>query len=132
MPAVAGAAVLAGVVQSGGMDPVRHLMAAGDVFITGTLRGADLGAARQGFDIEAPGHAVYILGTVDVSGSPGQGQAAGALTIVADQIVLSGKILAGGGGGTASGAGGPVNIKATSAAHVVGRAGHFGGRRRCG
>ncbi len=122
-----GAALLADAVQAGGPDAVRHLMAGGDVFVTGTLRSADLGSARQGFDIEAPGHTVYISGTIDVSGSSGQGQSAGALTIVADQVVLSGKILAGGAGGTASGSGGAVTIKTTSALWLSGSLDTSGG-----
>src|SRR6185312_12149791 len=50
-----GTAVIKGNVQSAGSDSIRHIAASGDVYIVGTLRGADLAGARQGFDIEAPG-----------------------------------------------------------------------------
>ena len=112
---VNGAALSADVTRSGlpsrspewwtpaGNDTVRRITAGATSIISGTLRGADLGVSRQGFDIEAPGHTVYVTGTVDSSG--GSGQAGGPLTIVADQVVVTGKLSTAGGAGAQPGAG---------------------------
>ncbi|MFL5303946.1 MAG: hypothetical protein ACJ8F1_01985 [Polyangia bacterium] len=119
------AVAVSGTVQSSNTDPVRHITAGGDIFISGTLRGGDLGASRQGFDIEAPGHTVYISGTVDSSGATGQ--AGGAVTIVADQIVVTGKVSTAGGAGAQPGAAGPVTVKTTSAVWLAGTLDTSGG-----
>ncbi len=121
-----GGASLSGTVDSGGTDAVRKITASGDVIISGTLRGADLGGSRQGFDIEAPGHTVYVSGAIDTSGGS-KGQSGGALTIVADQVVVSGKLMTTGGGGSSAGAAGPISIKVTSGASLVGTIDASGG-----
>ena len=120
-----GAVTISGMVQSAGSDGVRHITAAGDIIITGTLRAADLGTSRQGFDIEAPGHAVYISGTVDSSGS--SGQAGGPLTIVADQVVVTGTLSTAGGAGAQPGVAGTITIKTTAAAWLAGTLDASGG-----
>jgi len=121
-----GAVVVSGMVQSGGSDAIRKITASGDVVISGTLRGADLGGSRQGFDIEAPGHSVWVSGTIDTSGGA-SGQSGGALTIVADQVVVAGKLLSAGSGGGSPGAAGSVSIKTTSAAYLSGTIDASGG-----
>jgi hypothetical protein len=117
--------VISGVVQSGNTDPVRHITAGGDIFISGTLRAADLGTSRQGFDIEAPGHSVYISGTVDCTGATGQ--AGGPVTIVADQVIVTGKVSTAGGASVQPGAAGPVTIKTTSTVWLAGTLDTSGG-----
>ena len=120
-----GAVAISGTVQSAGSDGVRHITAAGDVMISGTLRAADLGTNRQGFDIEAPGHTVYVSGTVDSSGGSGQG--GGPLTIVADQVVVTGHLSTAGGAGAQPGAAGAITINTTAAAWLTGTLDASGG-----
>jgi hypothetical protein len=122
-----GGITVSGTVQSGGKDAVRKISASGDVVISGTLRGADLGGSRQGFDIEAPGHTVYVSGTIDTSGGSSANQSGGAVTIVADQVVVAGKLLSGGGGGSSPGAAGAISIKAAMAASLGGTIDASGG-----
>ncbi len=112
-------------VQSSGTDTIRHITAGGDVVISGTLRAADLGTSRQGLDIEAAGHTVYISGTVDSSGA--KGQAGGPVTIVADQVVVTGKVSTAGGAGAQPGTAGAVTIKTTSAVWLAGALDASGG-----
>jgi hypothetical protein len=108
---IAGAVVIDGMVSSGGTDPVRQIVAGGDVFVRGTLRTADLGGSRQGLTLRAGG-TVYVDGAIDLSGSPGTGQAGGALTIVAKQLVVAGTLTtAGGSGATTGGPGGGLTLQ---------------------
>ena len=70
--AVTGDAVIDGNVATGGTDAVRKLSVSGDLYLTGTLRTADLGSARQGIDLEVSG-TLYLTGTLDASGAAGCG-----------------------------------------------------------
>ena len=49
---VSGDAVIDGDVTTGGTDAVRKITVTGDLYLTGTLRTADLGPARQGIDLK--------------------------------------------------------------------------------
>jgi hypothetical protein len=97
-----GTAVISGDVTTSGGDATRVISANGDLFVTGTLRAADLGGARQALDLKATG-TLYVTGTVDASGAAGGGQAGGAIHLTANQIVVNGKLLSSGGDGTTSG-----------------------------
>jgi hypothetical protein len=122
-----GAAQVADVV-SGGTDAVRTITVNGDLFITGTLRGADLGASRQGFAISAPGHIVYVSGAIDTSGTAGSGQAGGAITITASRVVVTGRLNSSGGdSATAGGAGGSITITSVGEINVLGGVDALGG-----
>ena len=104
-----GSAVIAGNVTSGGGEAVRTISANGDLFVTGTLRAADLGSARQGLDLKATG-TLYVTGAIDTSGATGA-QAGGAITLSASQIVITGKLMSSGGDGdTAGGAAGAIAL----------------------
>ena len=86
---------------------------AGDLFVTGSLRSADLGASRQGLVLSAPAGTVYVTGTVDTSGADGAGQAGGPITINALRVVITGRLLsAGGDSEQTGGAGGAITINA--------------------
>jgi len=110
-----GSAVISGSVTSGGGEAIRKISANGDLFVTGTLRAADLGGGRQGLDLNATG-TLYVTGAIDASGAAG-GQAGGAITLSASQIVITGKLMSSGGDGdTAGGAAGAIAM--TSMADV--------------
>jgi len=117
------AVVVEGTTQSGGSEPTRLIAAGGDVYISGTLRGADLGSSRQGFDIEAPGHTIYISGSIDTSGAGGQ-QSGGSVTLNADAVVMSGSIVTTGSAGAAAGS---LSIKAGSSLSLAGTVDASGG-----
>jgi hypothetical protein len=105
-----GTAVISGNVTAGGSDGTRTISVNGDLYVTGTLRSADLGGSRQGLDLKATG-TIYVTGTVDASGAAGGGQAGGAINLSANQIVVTGKLLSSGGDGTtAGGAAGAITI----------------------
>jgi hypothetical protein len=109
----AGSIVVSGTVSSRGPDAIRRITAAGDVYIAGTLRAADLGGSRQGFDIEAPGHTIFVAGAVDASGAGGQ--AGGAVTLHADAIVIAGTVdVSGGDASAGGGAAGTVSLVAAA------------------
>jgi hypothetical protein len=115
-----GPAVISGDVTAGGSDGVRTINANGDLFVTGTLRGADLGGSRQGLTLKSTG-TIYVTGTVDASGAAGGGQAGGAINLSANQIVLTGKLLSSGGDGTTSGgAAGPITVTSTGDVGLTG------------
>jgi len=115
-----GNAVISGDVSTGGGDAVRTISAAGDLYVTGTLRAADLGGNRQGLDLKATG-TIYVSGSVDASGAADTGQGGGTLHLSANQIVVSGKLLASGGDGdTAGGAAGAVTIDSMGDINVSG------------
>jgi hypothetical protein len=109
-----GAISISGNVSTQGADAVRQIVAGGDIFVTGTLRSADLGGTRQGLTLKAMSGTVYVSGALDTSGAAGPGQAGGPLTIVAQRVVVSGKLVTtGGSGATAGGQGGGLAIQAT-------------------
>ncbi len=114
-----GSIAIIGNVDSGGSDNVRNIVVAGDIFVAGTLRGADLASGRQGLSLKASG-TVYVSGNIDTSGTPGSGQAGGALTIVAQQLIVTGKITTAGGSGVTGGAAGALTIDTTGGAYFGG------------
>jgi hypothetical protein len=114
-----GSIAITGGVESRGGDGVRQITAAGDIFVDGTLRGADLGGARQGLTLKANG-TVYVSGNLDTSGTTGAGQAGGALTIIAQQLIVTGKIMTAGGSGVAGGAAGALTIDTSGGAYFGG------------
>ena len=126
-----GSVVIDGSVTSGATDPVRQITAGGDIFVSGSLRSADLGAARQGLTLNAPGGTVYVSGTIDTSGE-GAGQAGGPLTIVAGRVIVVGKLTSSGGDAQATapstgGHGGDLKLQATGDIAVGGTATVRGG-----
>jgi hypothetical protein len=115
-------------VTSAGAEAVRTITVNGDLFITGTLRGADLGASRQGFTISAPGHIVYVTGAIDTSGTAGSGQAGGTISITASRVVVTGRLnAAGGDSATTGGAGGAITITSVGEINVLGGVDALGG-----
>jgi hypothetical protein len=123
-----GSVKISGTQASGGGDAVRTITAGGDIFIEGTLRGADLGGARQGITLVANSGTVYVSGAVDTSGDSGAGQAGGPITINARQVVVTGKLLSSGGDGpTSGGAAGAIKIVTTQAFTGTGTIEAFGG-----
>ena len=103
-----GSVSIAGTVDSGGSDGVRQIVAGGDIFIGGTLRSAALGSGRQGLTLKAPMGTVYVSGALDTSGDAGAGQAGGSLTIIAQRLVVTGKLSTAGGTGVSGGAAGAI------------------------
>ena len=115
-----GSVSISGTQSSGGTDAVRTITAGGDIFISGTLRGADLGGARQGLALKASG-TVYVTGSIDTSGADGSGQGGGPVTIMAQQVIVSGKLLTHGGDGSSTGGdGGSVTIDSSGTVAVTG------------
>jgi len=115
-----GNAVISGDVTTGGGEAIRTISAAGDLYVTGTLRAGDLGGNRQGLDLKATG-TIYVSGSVDASGAVDTGQGGGTLHLSAKQIVVTGKLLASGGDGdTAGGAAGAVTITSMGDVNVSG------------
>ena len=121
-----GSIAITGNVDSGGSDNLRSIVSAGDIFIDGTLRGADLGGARQGLSLKAAG-TIYVSGDLDTSGAVGGGQAGGALTIIAQQLVVTGNITTAGGSGVTGGAAGALTIDTTGGAYFGGTLDASGG-----
>ncbi len=124
---VTGDAVIDGNVATGGTDAVRKISVSGNLYLTGTLRTADLGPARQGIDLEVSG-TLYLTGTLDASGAAGLGQAGGALHLAAAQIVVTGRLSSA--GGDSPGTGGPagaVALQATRGIVVTGTVDASGG-----
>jgi hypothetical protein len=115
-------------VSAGGTDAVRQIVAGGDMFISGTLRSADLGGARQGLTLSAPMGTIYISGTVDTSGAQGSGQAGGPLKLSAQQVVVTGNLLTAGGKGTTGGAAGPVAVTTAGGIFLSGSVDGMGGQ----
>jgi hypothetical protein len=97
-----GDAVVSADVTTTGSDAVRKISASGDLYVTATLQAGDLGAGRQGLDLEAGG-TIYVSGAVDASGASGSGEAGGALILNAKQVIVTGSLSTAGGDGTQSG-----------------------------
>jgi len=125
--AVPGSASVSGTVDSGGSDAVRQIVSGGDIFIGGTLRSATLGAARQGLTLKAPKGTVYVVGAIDASGDAGTGQAGGPLTIIAQRLVVTGKLSTAGGNGASGGAAGAISITTTAGVFLSGELEASGG-----
>ena len=117
---------------SGGIDPVRTIeVSSGDLLIEGSLRAADLGAARQGLTLSAPAGTVYVTGAVDTSGAAGTGQAGGPITVVAQRVVITGRLSSSGGdGASAAGAGGAITIRTSQTLTLTGGIDTLGGDAR--
>ena len=99
---ISGDAVVSADVTTSGSDAVRKISASGDLYVTATLRAGDLGAGRQGLDLEAGG-TIYVSGAVDTSGASGSGEGGGALRLAANQVIVTGTLSSAGGDGTQSG-----------------------------
>jgi hypothetical protein len=114
-------------VGAGGADATRTVTVGGDLYITGTLRMADLGASRQALTLQVGG-TVYVSGTVDASGAAGQ--AGGAVKVArSKQVVVTGKIVTAGGDGAMAGA---VEIHTTDGTFVTGTIDASGGSLNAG
>ena len=61
-----------------------------------------------------------MSGNLDTSGATGAGQAGGALTIIAQQLIVTGKITTAGGSGVAGGAAGALTIDTSGGAYFGG------------
>jgi hypothetical protein len=91
------------------------------------LRTADLGATRQGLDLEVGG-TLFLSGTLDASGAAGAGQAGGSIRLVAGTIVVTGRLSsAGGDGPSTGGAAGAVAMQASQGIVVIGTVDTSGG-----
>jgi hypothetical protein len=124
---VSGDASIGGNVAAGGTDAVRKIAVSGDLYLTGTLRTADLGPARQGLDLQVGG-TLYLTGTLDASGAAGSGQAGGAIHVAAVRIVVTGRVSSAGGDGPGlGGAAGAVALSATQGIVVTGAIDASGG-----
>lgn len=123
--------VRVGHVVATGSDPVRTISAAGDLFITGTLRAADLGAGarRQSLVLSAPAGTVYVSGSIDTSGADGAGQDGGDITIDALRVVITGHLDAAGGTGSGAfgGRGGAVLVTSVETLVITGGVATAGG-----
>jgi hypothetical protein len=104
-----------------GADAVRRIaVRGGDLYVTGSLRAADAGAARQGIALSALDGKVFVTGTVDTSGGT-PGQAGGPIEIAALDVVILGALTAHGADGEpAGGAGGSVRVTANTDVTVGG------------
>jgi hypothetical protein len=127
-----GAVSISGSVGSSGSDAVRQIVAGGDIFVSGTLRAADLGGSRQGLSLKTTSGTIYVSGSIDTSGDSGTGQAGGPLTLVAQRVVIAGKLVTAGGTGAAGqavtgGHGGDISIQATGDVVLTGTAALNGG-----
>jgi hypothetical protein len=124
---VSGDAVIDGNVASGGTEAVRKISVSGDLYLTGTLRTADLGPARQATDLEVGG-TLYLTGTLDASGAAGSGQAGGAVRLAAARIIVTGRLSSAGGDGPGvAGPAGAVALVATQGIVVTGTVDASGG-----
>jgi hypothetical protein len=125
--AVSGDAAIDGNVATGGTDAIRKISVSGDLYLTGTLRTADLGSARQGIDLAVSG-TLYLAGTLDASGAAGSGQAGGAIHLAAARIIVTGRLSSAGGEGPGNGgAAGAVALTATQGIVVTGTVDASGG-----
>jgi hypothetical protein len=109
---VSGSVRLEGALTVAGDGPVRTITsAAGDIFVSGTLRAGDAGGASRGLTLQAPAGTVYIDGAIDGDGTAA-GQAGGAIAISAQRIVITGSLSANGADGPVGGDGAAVTLAA--------------------
>jgi hypothetical protein len=102
---------VSGTLQTSGSGSVRSISAR-NITISGTLKSGPGSGGVQSLALSASG-TVYISGTIDASGAPGQG--GGKISIIAATAVVlspSGAILAAGGQG--GGAGGAITMEQAS------------------
>ena len=110
---ITGDAVVSADVTTSGSDAVRKISASGDLYVTAKLQAGDVGAGRQGMDLEAGG-TIYVSGAVDTSGASGSGEAGGTLRLAAKQVIVTGTLSSAGGDGTESGgAAGALTVQTT-------------------
>jgi hypothetical protein len=135
-------ATMSGTLTSGGNSPVRSITVNGDLTVSGTLAGADLGDRGQGFSLRASGtitidgevrtgggdvalqaSQIVIGGTVSTAAKPGTGLRGGAIHIDSRGAVVLGSGLlssAGSDGATLGGDGGPMTIRGGDAVYLGG------------
>jgi hypothetical protein len=119
-----GDVTVSGTLQTSGPGSVRSISAR-NITVSGTLKSGPGSGAVQSLAIEASG-SVYITGTIDASGAPGQG--GGNISIVAATAIVlspSGAILAAGGQG--GGAGGAITMEQASSFLLEGQIDARGG-----
>ena len=110
---ITGDAVVSADAATSGSDAVRKISVSGDLYVTAKLQAGDLGAGRQGLDLEAGG-TIYVSGTVDTSGASGSGEAGGALRLAGKQVIVTGTLSSAGGDGMQSGgAAGALTVQTT-------------------
>ena len=110
---ITGDAVVSADVTTSGSDAVRKISVSGDLYVTAKLQAGDLGAGRQGLDLEVGG-TIYVSGAVDTSGASGSGEAGGALRLAAKQVIVTGTLSSAGGDGMQSGgAAGALTVQTT-------------------
>jgi len=110
---VAGSVRLDGSLTAGGDGALRTITSmAGDIFVSGTLRGGDAGGASRGLTLQAPVGTVYVTGAIDAAGTA-TGQAGGAIVISARRIVITGAVSASGADGEIGGDGAAVTLSAS-------------------
>jgi hypothetical protein len=110
---ITGDAVVSADATTSGSDAVRKISVSGDLYVTAKLQAGDLGAGRQGLDLEAGG-TIYVSGSVDTSGASGSGEAGGALRLAGKQVIVTGTLASAGGDGMQSGgAAGALTVQTT-------------------
>jgi hypothetical protein len=108
-----GAIRIDGHVVAGGAGATRQITSsAGDIFVSGDLRGGDDGGVARALRLEAPNGAVYVTGTIDTAGTAA-GQGGGAIVLVARRVVVTGALSANGKDGPMGGGAGAVTVTAT-------------------
>ena len=116
---VAGSIRLDGTLTAGGGEAVRQITSTGgDIFVSGSLRGGEVGGAARGLTLNAPQGTVYVAGSIDTAGRSA-GQGGGAIVITAQRVVLLGAV-GNGADGAAGGSGGPIAIAAADLVFVGG------------
>jgi hypothetical protein len=117
---VAGSIRLDGTLTAGGGDAVRQITStAGDVFVSGTLRGGEVGGVARGLSVNAPQGTVYVSGTIDTAGRSA-GQTGGSIVITGQRVVLMGSLSSNGADGDVGGWGGPIAIAAADLVFIGG------------
>lgn len=117
---VAGSVRLDGPLTAGGSAAVRQITSTGgDIFVSGTLRGGEVGGAARGLSLNAPQGTVYVAGTIDTAGRSG-GQTGGTIVITGQRVVVLGSLSSNGADGDLGGWGGPITIAATDLVFVGG------------
>ena len=117
---VASSIRLDGALTAGGGDAVRQITSTGgDIFVSGTLRGGEVGGASRGLSLNAPQGTVYVTGTIDTAGRSA-GQTGGSIVITGQRVVLLGSVSSNGADGDVGGWGGPIAIAAADLVFVGG------------
>lgn len=106
--------LIAGTITTSAGGALTLTTTTGDIIVSGTLIGEDLGASRADVTLSAPNGTVYVSGTINLAGAAGD--AGGTLTVNARRIVVWGRIdVSGGDTAAAPGAGsGDINLNASA------------------